>query len=118
MKTINVKILGISPKVDREDQAIHIQLKPDKIDSNIKLDMTVEVVGELKETQPTLVIPQKAIAEDATGTWIFVHTNPETFEARKIRIRRQVADMVEIEEGLLPGERVVIEGAYLLNQAK
>lgn len=118
LKTINVKILGISPKVDREDQAIHIQLKPDKIDSNIKLDMTVEVVGELKETQPTLVIPQKAIAEDATGTWIFVHTNPETFEARKIRIRRQVADMVEIEEGLLPGERVVIEGAYLLNQAK
>lgn len=118
LKTINVKILGISPKVDREDQAIHIQLKPDKIDSTIKLDMTVEVVGELKETKPTLVIPEKSIAEDAAGSWIFVHTNPETFEPRKIRIRRQLADMVEIEEGLLPGERVVIEGAYLLSQAK
>lgn len=118
LKTINVKILGISPKVDREDQAIHVQLKPDKIDSDIKLDMTVEVVGELKETKPTLVIPQKAIAEDAQGAWVFVHTNPETFEPRKIRIRRQIDDIVEIEEGLVPGERVVIEGAYLLNQAK
>ena len=117
-KTIDAKILGVSPKVNREDQSIHIQLKPEKVDSDIKLDMAVEVVGELKETQPALVIPQKAVAEDSQGAWVFVHTNPETFAPRKIRIRRQLDDMVEIEEGLSPGERIVTEGAYLLNQAK
>ena len=117
-KTISVKILGVSPKVNREDQSIHIQLKPEKVDPDIKLDMAVEVVGELKETKPALVIPQKAVAEDSQGAWVFIHTNPETFEPRKIRIRRQIDNMVEIEEGLLPGEKIVIEGAYLLNQAK
>lgn len=117
-KTIDVKILGVSPKVNREDQSIHIQLKPEKVNHDIKLDMAVEAVGELKETKPALVIPQKAIAEDSQGVWVFIHTNPETFEPRKIRIRRQLDDMVEIEEGLSPGEKVVIEGAYLLNQAK
>lgn len=117
-KIINVKILGVSPKVNREDQSIHIQLKPEKIDTDIKLDMAVEVVGELKETKPTLVIPQKAITEDSQGTWVFIHTNPETFEPRKIRIRRQIDNMVEIEEGLSLGEKIVVEGTYLLNQAK
>lgn len=117
-KTIGVKILGVSPKVNREDQSIHIQLKLEKVDPDIKLDMAVEVVGELKETKPALVIPQKAVAEDSQGSWVFIHTNPETFEPRKIRIKRQLDDMVEIEEGLSPGERIVTEGAYLLNQAK
>lgn len=117
-KTIDVKIIGVSPKVNREDQSIHIQLKPTKIDDNIKLDMAVEVVGELKETKATLVVPQKAVIEDSKGAWVFVHTNPETFEPRKIRIKRPLDGMVEIEEGLIAGERIVIEGAYLLNQAK
>lgn len=117
-KTTEVKILGVSPKVNRADQSIHIQLKPEKIDTDIKLDMAVEVVGELKETQPSLVIPQKAVVEDSQGAWVFIHVNPETFEPRKIRLKRQLNDMVEVEEGLVPGERIVIEGAYLLNQAK
>ena len=117
-KKIDVKILGVSPKVNREDQSIHIQLKPEKVNHDIKLDMAVEVVGELKETKTALAIPQKAVAEDSQGTWVFVHTNPEAFEPRKIRIRRQIDNIVEIEEGLSPGERIVIEGAYLLNQAK
>lgn len=117
-KTIEVKIIGVSPKVNRTDQSIHIQLKPEKIDTDIKLDMAVEVMGELKETQASLVIPQKAVVEDSQGAWVFIHINPETFEPRKIRIRRQLDDMVEVEEGLVPGEKIVIEGAYLLNQAK
>jgi membrane fusion protein, heavy metal efflux system len=116
--TIPVKILGISPKVNREDQSIHIQLKPDKIDPEIKLDMVVEVIGELKETKPALVVPRKAIIEDIQGSWAFIHTNPETFEPRKVRVKRTIEDMVEIEEGLNVGEKIVTEGAYLLNQAK
>lgn len=117
-KTIPLELLGISPKVNKEDQAIHILFKAKETDSSIKLDMAIEVIAELKSSKPTLAIPKGAIIEDRTGAWVFVKINPETFEPRKVRVNRYIDDYAEITEGVSLGEIIVVDGAYLLNQAR
>jgi cobalt-zinc-cadmium efflux system membrane fusion protein len=117
-KSIPLKILGVSPKVSKEDQAVHVIFKADNHDPSIKLDMAVEVLGDLRTSKPAIVIPRKAVVEDAKGAWVFIHTAPEVFEARKVRIRRIVEGWVEIGEGLSKAEKIVVDGAYLLNQAR
>lgn len=117
-KSIQLKLIGVSPKVSKEDQSIHVLFKAEEQDSSIKLDMAVEVLGYLRTMKPSIAIQKKAIIEDDKGAWVFVHTAPEMFEARKVRIRRTVGEMVEIENGLSLGEKIVVDGAYLLHQAK
>jgi RND family efflux transporter MFP subunit len=117
-KGTHLQILGVSPKVGKEDQAIHIIFKVLEPDPSLKLDMVVEVLGDLRASKPAIVIPRKAIVEDTKGAWVFIHTSPEVFNAQKVHIRRNVGELVEIDEGLSPGDSVVVEGAYLLNQAR
>ena len=117
-KTIPLELLGVSPKVNKEDQAIHLLFKAKESDSSIKLDMAIEVIAELKSSKPTLAIPKGAVIEDRTGAWVFVKINPETFEPRKVRVHRYIDDYAEITEGVSLGEIIVVDGAYLLNQAR
>ena len=117
-KTITLELLGVSPKVNKEDQAIHLLFKAKETDASIKLDMAIEVIAELKSSKPTLAIPKGAVIEDRTGAWVFVKINPETFEPRKVRVHRYIDDYAEITEGVSLGEIIVVDGAYLLNQAR
>lgn len=115
---IGLKVIGVSPKVNPEDQSIHILFKPDGKGDNVKLDMAIEVIAELKETQPTIIVPKSSLVEDISGSWVFIPINPETFEPRKVKIRRSVDDFVEVEEGLEKGEKIVTQGANLLHEAR
>jgi len=117
-KGIHLKVLGVSPKVSKEDQSIHVIFQALDHDPSIKLDMAVEILGELKTQNLAIAIPKKAIVEDADGTWVFIHAAPEIFEIRKVHIRRTIEEWVEIEDGLSLGEEIVVDGAYLLNQAR
>ncbi|MCX7353207.1 MAG: efflux RND transporter periplasmic adaptor subunit [Proteobacteria bacterium] len=117
-KTITLELLGVSPKVNKEDQAIHLLFKAKETDASIKLDMAIEVIAELKSSKPTLAIPKGAIVEDRTGVWVFVKINPETFEPRKVRVNRYIDGYAEITDGVNLGEVIVVDGAYLLNQAR
>jgi cobalt-zinc-cadmium efflux system membrane fusion protein len=117
-KSIRLKLIGVSPKVSKEDQAVHVLFKAEELDPSIKMDMAVEVLGDLRASKLTLMVPSKAIVEFAKGSWVFIHTAPEVFETRKVRIRRTVEGWAEVEEGLALGEKIVVEGAYLLNQAR
>ena len=117
-KTISLELLGVSPKVNKEDQAIHLLFKAKETDASIKLDMAIEVIVELKSSKPTLTIPKGAIVEDRTGAWVFVKINPEAFEPRKVRVNRYIDGYAEITDGVSLGEVIVVDGAYLLNQAR
>jgi cobalt-zinc-cadmium efflux system membrane fusion protein len=117
-KSIHLKVLGISPKVNKEDQSIHVIFKVEDPNPFIKLDMAVEIIGDLRATHSSIAIPRKAIVEDAKGSWVFIRKNPDHFEPRQVRVGPLHETWAEIEDGLSYGEDVVVEGAFLLNQAR
>jgi membrane fusion protein, heavy metal efflux system len=71
----------------------------------------------MESTQPRPVVPAAAIVDDAGRPIVFVQREGETFERRPVTLGPRSGDVVQITEGLKPGDRVVTKGAYLVRLA-
>ena len=71
----------------------------------------------LEATQARPVVPATAIVDDAGRPIVFVQREGETFERRAVTLGPRSGDVVQITEGLKPGDRVVTKGAYLVRLA-
>jgi membrane fusion protein, heavy metal efflux system len=68
-------------------------------------------------TAPRPVVPAVAVVDDAGRPIVFVQREGETFERRAVTLGRRSGDLVQIMEGVKPGDRVVTKGAYLVRLA-
>lgn len=109
-KTYQVSVRKVYPEV-REGKfridLVFVGEKPEKIRSGQTYDMNLEL-GAPKEA---VIIPRGTFFQTTGGNWIFV-LDKEGNRAyrRNIRIGRQNPQCYEVEEGLEPGEEVIISG--------
>ena len=59
-----------------------------------------------------LAVPEAAVLTEAGRPYVFVMAGGESFVRRFIEVGLRDAGLVGVTSGLLPGERVVTEGAY------
>jgi membrane fusion protein (multidrug efflux system) len=71
---------------------------------------TVRVIIEEKGGDKVVVIPQSATAIDQTGSYVFVVGQDDKVEQRRVRIGTIRAGLAVVNEGIEPGERVVVQG--------
>ncbi|KIL99822.1 Membrane-fusion protein [Paramagnetospirillum magnetotacticum MS-1] len=113
-EAVTLSLLGVSPRVDALDQGVHaIFAVPEAQARNLRIGMPVDVFLATGATRLRMAVPRSAIAESGGRQVVFVRTNPETFEARPIRVERVVGPLAEIE-GVKAGEKVVIQGVEQL----
>lgn len=63
---------------------------------------------------PVLTVPVAAVQRVRNEWCVFLPKDASTFEIRKIGRGRDLGDEVEVLSGLKPGEKIVVEGAFLL----
>jgi len=71
---------------------------------------TVRVIIEEKGGDKVLVIPQSAVAIDQTGPYVFVVGENNTVEQRRLKLGTNREGLAVVEDGVKPGERVVVQG--------
>ncbi len=71
---------------------------------------TVRVIIEEKGGDKVLVVPQSAIAIDQTGPYVFVVGENNTVEQRRLKLGTNREGLAVVEDGVKPGERVVVQG--------
>jgi membrane fusion protein, heavy metal efflux system len=71
----------------------------------------------MEETASRPIVPVAAVIDDAGRPIVFVHTSGETFERRPVTLGVRQGDLVQIVEGVKPGERIVSKGAHLIRLA-
>ena len=78
---------------------------------NIRTGQTYYMNLQLGQPEESILIPRGTFYQHTGGRWIYVLT-PEGDKAvrREIRIGRQNPQYYEIEEGLQPGEKVLVSG--------
>jgi RND family efflux transporter MFP subunit len=64
----------------------------------------------LAERAAALVVPQAAVQESQGSTSVFVVGTDQTVQARTVRMGTRVGTLWLVEDGLQPGERVVVKG--------
>lgn len=73
-------------------------------------DEFVTVSLEAVEPLKVLAIPRAAILSDQQGDYVFVVTDKNVAEQRRVKLGQSTPDVAAVVDGLKPGERVVVEG--------
>lgn len=63
----------------------------------------------------SFTLPVDAVIRDSKGATVWVKTGKNTFKSKMIELGAEANSKIEIKSGLLPGDLVVITGAYLIN---
>ena len=85
----------------------------------LAVNQPVKVFVQTKDTVLGFAVPAGAVVKNPSNQDIvWVHTGPEVFEARTVRVVALDGANVSIVNGLKAGDRVVTQGAPLVNQVR
>ena len=77
---------------------------------------TVRVIVEGEKVPTVVAVPQAAIAQDQTGTYLFVVNDKNVAEQRRIKVGVARDGLVAVTEGLKAGEKVIVQGQQRVRQ--
>lgn len=81
----------------------------------LKPEMYARITPLDSRNNKIIRLPNSALVTDGLYSFVFVEDSPLHFKKRKVRLDMQQREFATIKEGLKAGERVVTEGAILLN---
>lgn len=87
--------------------------------STLVIGKPVTVLLTTKDTRQGLILPQAAVVKGQNGlSIVWTHTQAERFKPNVVKVRPIDGQRLLVEGGLAANERVVIDGATLLNQVR
>ena len=113
-KNLQATVSNIIPQFDTISRTLKVRLEADNPEFALKPDMFVDVEIPVN-LPPTLVIPVDAILDSGCRKTVFVDRGNGFFEPRDIETGWRIGGKAEIVKGLMPGERIVISGTFLVD---
>jgi cobalt-zinc-cadmium efflux system membrane fusion protein len=108
------QISYIDPRVDPATRTVHVRCQVNNSAGLLKPDMFAQV--KINATrQSVAVVPSSAVVAVGDKTVVLVEDTPGRFRRRLVRVGDEVNGSVVVQDGLKAGERIVTQGALLLN---
>ena len=83
------------------------------------INQPVKVVLQTRDQVKGFAVPTSAVVKSASNQdMLWVHTGAETFVPRTVRVSPLSGSTVSVTDGLKAGDRVVTQGAPLINQVR
>jgi RND family efflux transporter MFP subunit len=116
-RTFEGHVAYVSDRVDPETRAARARIDIPNPEGLLKPGMFAEVVvtdphGD--SGRKALAIPPSAVLRDGERLIAFVKEGEGRYERRELRTGAKTQELVEVLDGVAPGEEVVVEGAFLL----
>jgi biotin carboxyl carrier protein len=113
-------VLGlIGAGLQLREQALPMQFRILSAGAPVAVGQPVKVLLKTTDGRTGIALPKSALNQNSAGeTVVWVHTEAERFEARRVTYRALGVDSVAVDSGLNAGERVVVAGATLLAQVR
>jgi Cu(I)/Ag(I) efflux system membrane fusion protein len=112
--TFSARVSNALPQVDPETRVLKLRLEANNPGFALRPDMFVDVELPVRGSAG-LTVPQDAVIDSGHEQRIFVERSAGVFEPRRVQIGWRSGDRVEIVDGLKEGERVVVEGTFLVD---
>jgi len=115
-KSIDATIKWIGREVDAASRTIDIRLDVPNPDGVLRPGMSATVSIPLGDAGPDAVVTVPVAAVQRVGaSWaVFIPHGPGEFAVRPIGRGRDLAGEVEVLSGLVAGDQIVVDGAFLL----
>jgi cobalt-zinc-cadmium efflux system membrane fusion protein len=108
------RLVAIGRLVDPATRTVPVTYEVDNRDQRLAVNQTVFLRLLLTPAGRMPVIPESAIIDDGGRPVVFVQKGGETFLRRPVKLGVHNGGMVQVLEGVSPGDRVVTKGAYLI----
>jgi Cu(I)/Ag(I) efflux system membrane fusion protein len=113
---IESEVSFIYPFVEPQTRTIKARFDIDNPDFTLKPDMYVNVRLESEPVKDALAVPVEAVLHSGEIETVFVSLGDGKFEPRRVKTGLQSeAGFIEIIQGLLEGEQVVISAQFMLD---
>ncbi|HLZ03108.1 MAG TPA: efflux RND transporter periplasmic adaptor subunit [Bradyrhizobium sp.] len=109
------KLTLVDNMVDPSTGTIHLKAQFDNQDERLWPGEFVNVRVVLSVRQQVPTVPQQTVLEGADGHFVYVIKPDDTVERRAVEVAAVQDGKAVITKGLKPGEPVVVEGQYRLN---
>lgn len=113
-RKFRARVTYILPQVDPQTRTLKVRLEADNPDLSLRPDLFMNV--EFPVARPArLSVPEDAVIDTGTSQVVYVDLGEGKFEPRRVEAGERYDGRVEILDGLRPGERIVISGAFLVD---
>lgn len=113
-KTFSAKVGEVLPLFDPVAKTLEVRIDVDNPRYDLRPDMFVDV--EIPITMPPSVhVPADSVIDSGTRTIVYVDAGNGLFEPRRVETGWRLGRRIEITGGLLPGEKVVVSGNFLID---
>lgn len=110
------KITRISAVVNPEKRSVSIWTEVDNYGQQLKPGMFAEQTLTIEKLDDVLSVPLNAVLEDGSSQIVFVESG-NTYIKHEVQVGAKDDQYIEIKDGLLAGEKVVIQGTHQLMRA-
>lgn len=107
----------INPRIDSIKRTAHVLIDADNADAALRDGMFVEVAIVLEELDFAVVVPHEAVLKDGPERYVFIRDG-EVFTRQAVAIGARDDRFFEITDGLVPGDEIVVRGAYAVSQVR
>jgi len=113
-RSFEARVSDVPPQFNAASRTLRVRLEMDNPKNVLRPEMFVDV--ELLVTlPPTITVPAEAVLDSGLRKTVFVALGNGFFEPRPVVTGWRFDDRVEIVEGLMPGEQIVISGNFLID---
>jgi cobalt-zinc-cadmium efflux system membrane fusion protein len=115
-KTFEGRITLVEPQVGKQSRSARAYIAVPNPDGLLRPGLFVRASIKLPESvaHGRLLVPAPAVQPIGEEKFVFVEREPGLFEVRKVQVSRKTTEVAEIREGLTKGERIAVEGAFVL----
>jgi YHS domain-containing protein len=113
-RTFDAKISQVLPLFDSVAKTLKVRLDIDNPRYDLRPDMFVDV--EIPITmEPSLHVSADAVIDSGTKKIVYVDAGENTFEPRRVETGWRLGRRIEITDGLMPGDKIIVSGNFLID---
>lgn len=105
----------VNPVLDKDSRTLKVRATIQNASGKLKPGMVANAVLNIDIDGLPLVVPRTAIIDTGKRKVVWVKISNKQFQAKIIHAGYESEGYVEIKNGLMEGEEVVIEGSFLLD---
>jgi RND family efflux transporter MFP subunit len=111
--TFSGRVLRLAPTLDPMTRTLRAEVAVENPDGNLRPGMFVEVTLIAERRENVAVVPRQAVTERGGRKVVFV-LNGQKVNQRDVGVGLGDDEMIEIRQGVEPGERIVVRGLETL----
>jgi len=93
---------------------VQVRFEVDNSPLSLRPQMIVDLSLSL-HLPAALTVPVDAVIDSGSGSRVYIENDHGAFEPRSVRTGWRYGELVQVLDGLKEGERVVVDGAFLVN---